>query len=315
MSGGYIQDQHETEDFYEVSIVFCQYNAEWSRIEKSLASFIKQKNVHFQIVIADDGSDDNYFEKIKEFFTLNNFWDYLLIPAIVNEGTVKNFLKGLVHSSGRYIKGISPGDCLIGEYILRNWVDNLEASGKKWSFSDVIYYFINNIGQEEHISADAHPQSVKPYIKSKDKECQWNYVALKDIALGAAILAERKIYISYLQLIEETVIYADDNIYRMMMFDGYCAYYYPVCAVLYEYGSGISTGKSLIWKKRLQKDWQETDKIMLQRAKDAFQRKMAKSLYVSEQSGKIYKLLHYPKPFTYIKHKLKFIFCRRKTKK
>ena len=310
-----IQNQYETEESYEVSIVFCQYNAEWSRIEKSLASFIRQKDVHFQIVIADDGSYNNCFDKIKEYFAQNNFQDYLLIPAVVNEGTVKNVLKGIEHSTGRYIKTMSPGDCLIGEHILRDWVDNLKASGKKWSFSDVVYYFINNTGQEEHTSMNAHPQIVKPYIKKKDKECQWNYVALKDIALGAAILVERRICMSYLRLIEETVLYAEDNIYRIMMFDGHYAYYYPVCAVLYEYGSGISTGKSLIWEKRLQKDWKETDKLMRKRVKDAFQRKMAKSLYMEEVSGKTCKLMHYPKPFTYIRYKLKLIFFKRKTQR
>lgn len=99
---------------------------------------------------------------------------------------------------------------------------------------------------------------------------------LNDIALGAATLCERNILVEYLLRIDGKVIYAEDNIYRIMMFDGVCADYFSEYAIFYEYGEGVSASRESVWCERLLKDWKATDSEMLikQDTNDSLKRKM-----------------------------------------
>ena len=53
------------------------------------------------------------------------------------------------------------------------------------------------------------------------------------------MLANTKIAQKYLELILDKVIYAEDNIYRLMMYKNEKATWFDGKPVLYEFGSGI----------------------------------------------------------------------------
>lgn len=272
--GGVREDKEKNqENDYEVSVVVLTYNPVWEKLVATLKSIITQKNVSVQLVLSDDGSVENYFQKTREYLDNNGFYNYVMIANEKNEGTVVNTLHGVEAATGEFIKTISPGDCLTNDYVLVSWIKAMIADNVRWSFSDAIYYKSEN--ENFSIVQDkAHPADICPYVRGKNEKCRWNYVVLDDIALGAAIMAKKQVMVKYLSRIVGKVKYAEDNIWRLMMFDGVVGGYYPYPAVFYETGSGVSTSGSDVWKKRLEEDWNEATKEMLSKGvkNDIFQK-------------------------------------------
>ena len=121
---------------------------------------------------------------------------------------------------------------------------------------------------------------------------------MSDIAVGASMLCLRELQLKYCKEILDKVIYAEDNIWRMMMFDGITGGFYSAHTILYEWGSGVSTANSSIWEERLHNDWINTDKILLDRNSiDSFQLEMRKAYDISRGCSKLKKI--------FIKGKLK----------
>lgn len=258
---------------YEISILLLQYNSDFERIKCSLCSFINQENIKYEIVVADDGSIDNHKDEIIELFNKYDFKDFKLIMNSQNMGTVYNYYKGLDLCEGEYVKGISAGDYFYDNNTLRRWVDYLKRSNKMWSFGEAVYYDCNN---HERISVEAHPQSIKPYIQHDDKLMRWQYLVFKDIVLGSTMLSTLSLQKNYCKkLLDCGVKYAEDNMWRLMMFDGVVPEYYKQPVIFYEYGGGISTSKNITWKNRLNEDKNKTDELMRERSEvDAFQKKI-----------------------------------------
>ena len=239
---------------YEITVIIATYNPQLDKLLATIDSVITQKGVEVQLIIADDGSKDNLFSKIDDYLKSNNFFAYKLLALEVNKGTVANIMNAIHDSEGYYVKGISPGDMLYGENALRGWIDGIRASGKRWSFCDVSYYYMDN-GVRVSVKGQRHPRILWPYIKDNEVQCRKNYLIHGDNANGAGILCETKLMADYLDKIFGKIKYAEDNIFRLMMWDGFTPYYYPKEAVLYEYGEGISTSNNKRWEDILKKEW------------------------------------------------------------
>lgn len=262
-----------------ISVIVLTYNPSKQKLIATLKSIIRQNGVDIQVIISDDGSKKNYFEEAKEFLENNRFTRYKFIECEKNQGTVKNAIRAVGVSTGKYVKLISPGDMFTSNNVLRDWLDHLIQSKYKWSICEAFYYK-NVDGCISLIKNPTHPMIIDVYQKKQEKKCRWNYVILDDVALGAAIITERDVLLEYLLRIDGKVVYAEDNIYRIMMFDGVCADYFSECAILYEYGEGVSTSKRDIWNERLVKDWNAASLEMLRMVDlhDPFQVKMRKIL-------------------------------------
>ena len=53
---------------YEISVLVLTYNFIYNNLIKTLDSIISQKNINFEIVIADDGSENNHKKEIIDYF-------------------------------------------------------------------------------------------------------------------------------------------------------------------------------------------------------------------------------------------------------
>lgn len=294
---------------HELSVVFLTYNADIGSVKESLRSIISQKAVDFEIVIADDGSEDNLKAEIEEFFRSSGFSDYKLVLNPENAGTVGNLLSGLTVAEGEFAKTLSPGDRLYSDDTMRKWLDFMKGRDQSWSFSDAVYYYKDEDGKDIIISGEAHPQDIKPYVKEEKSSCRWNYVVLQDIPVGATLLSKTDIQTEYCRRIKEAgVKYAEDNMWRLMMFEGEDGTYYPEKTVLYECAGGISAPGSDLWKQRLRKDWKTTDGLMHRTsAPDTFQRDMLNA--IREDQNALQKLLIKGK----LRLKVKRIISKRKT--
>ena len=77
------------------------------------------------------------------------------------------------------------------------------------------------------------------------------------------MLSDRKKTIEYLRLILNKVKYAEDNIYRLMIYQKEKAVWFEENVVLYEVGTGISTSENKKWKNKLEMDWVATNCILM----------------------------------------------------
>lgn len=296
---------------FDISVVVCTYNPVIESLKFTLNSIFEQEEVDVEIIVADDGSVEDFHEEIIRFFNQKGFTRWKIICNEVNHGTVYNLYSGLKISNGKYVKVISPGDALLGKHILREWLIFQNQTDCKWSFSDAIYYK-KSLNTIKDVVSLAHPNDISPYLKKNRIRCRWNYIVLDDIALGATLFCESNVMIEYVSKILNKVIYAEDNIWRMMMFDGIVGDYFPHNAILYEYGTGISTKGSDIWSKRLLSDWNEANNIMQQDGKlDKFQLAIVDAWEINGGNNKFKKALIKGKLKQYIVTKLR----RRKTQK
>lgn len=274
---------------YKVSVVVIMYNPIPEKLWLTLNSLIHQEIIDLEIVITDDGSENNFSNEIKQFMMDNCFTNYKLILHEDNKGTVSNCYDGVIQASGDYIKLISPGDFLSNNEVLYQWIDHMIKGNKSWSFGEAVYY-IKDVNYRV-VSRETHPQNISPYLKQNETKCRWNYLVLDDIALGAAVISERDLLLKYLKRIVNRVRYAEDNIYRLMMFDGVVADYYPNNVIFYECDTGISTAGNSRWKELLLKDWTTANIIMTSNTccEDGMQVKIKKQMMKKYPKNKIIK--------------------------
>lgn len=249
-----------------ITILIASYNPDKSKLFKTIKSVLIQDKLTYEIVIADDGSVHDYFEEIKQFFYDKNFRNYKLIKNPNNIGTVRNIYSGIKMASGQYVKLISPGDYIIGQYTLKKWYTNIVETNADLSFGNVIYY---NIIDEKFniIKYKASPQLPNVYKDKKEKVTE-NYILLDDTIHGASVLCKKSLYEKYLFEALNKVIYAEDCLYRLMVCDGIHIFYYSKDVILYEYGTGISTKMSEQWQAKIKKDLKATDDMIIDRLKD-----------------------------------------------
>lgn len=263
---------------HDISVIMATYNPIWEKCVFTLDSIIGQRDVDFELIVVDDGSQNVLFDRFESYFRNKAFNAYKLISHKRNQGTVKNCYDGLLAASGKYIKLISPGDALFNENTLSEWIKNLNESGRNWSFAEAIYYSSFDESYEI-LKVPVAPRVIDCYLKNKTELCRWNYVVLEDYPLGAAIVCDRKLFTEYLGEVLDKVIYAEDLSYVLMMYDNILPFYYSKPCVFYEFGCGVSTTKDNKWRKRFQNDLTTIELIVLKREEnDSLQERISKAL-------------------------------------
>lgn len=283
--GGYA---YSAENIYEVSVIVAAYNPIYEKMILTIDSIICQKGVNIELIVTDDGSEKNYFDEIKEHLRNKKFINFKLIEHNENQGTVLNVYDGVMKSGCKFVKIISPGDMLASDDVLHEWVQQMLYKEYGWSFSDAFYYCKEN-GKYIAVERNTHPQIVEPYLREDDAACRWNYVVNDDIAMGAALLCSLHLFKEYLERIIYKVKYAEDNVWRLMMYDGIIPYYHPLETVLYECNTGISTTGDDRWSKLLSADWAAANKIMFENhnEEDNLQKEMRKYVFREYSNNKI----------------------------
>ena len=149
----------------EVTVLLASYNPRIEKLKTCLKSVMLQRDISTQIVITDDGSRDNQFDKIEAFFGKYGYTDYKLIANDENRGTVKNMISGLSYCTGDYIKPISPDDYLYGEYALRHMVSYADKQKADAVMCGSVYYCDDD--GFKLLSSKALPQHPEVYKKSR----------------------------------------------------------------------------------------------------------------------------------------------------
>ena len=270
-------------DSFDITFAVLTYNPVIESLIFTLESLVKQKNVSFEILVSDDGSKNNLSSKTIEYFESKGFQDYKYILHYKNRGTVWNSYDAIIEARGEYIKLIGPGDAILSEDTISNWLNCLKETNRNWSFGDAIFYKHDENHCISVIKHEAYPHAVGCYKRENNNECRWNYIVFGDYVLGAATLCERNLILEYTRKILNRVIYGEDCYYWMMMFNDIMPYYYPQNVILYETGNGISTDENPLHGKLLE-DWDTIVQMTLneQTDYDDFQNKLKKAYYAKD---------------------------------
>lgn len=284
----------------DVSIIVVTYNSEWDKLQLTLLSAVKQKNISIQIIIADDGSEDTFDHKITQMFKKLKFDNYVIVNNPINRGTVLNISSALEHVEGVYTKTIAPGDYFCEEFALSKWVEFMKRNNALASFGDAVYY--SDYNQMKYIRTKGAPVNKHLYRnEASSVKVFVDYIVANDTILGAAQMIETNTIKKYIQLISNQIIYAEDYMLRIMVFDGIHICYYPRSVILYEYGTGISTSKNSKWSELLHVDFEISNNIIQQRiSNNKYQIRLQKYLLNRHlRINKLLKIIYFPTVLIY----------------
>ena len=108
------------------TVLIVTYHPDWKKLLVTLDSVMAQTFKDYEIVVSDDGSEENCFDKIEAYFAAHQFANYTLIPHEKNQGTVKNLIDGLAKAKGKYVRDFGPGDAFYNEHTLQQVYDFME---------------------------------------------------------------------------------------------------------------------------------------------------------------------------------------------
>lgn len=229
------------ENMYDVSIVVSCYNSIWTDLKRTVKSYIRQRNVKIQIIVADDGSKIKYENELIELFRIEKFCDYKLVMNESNAGTVRNFLTGLNVCDGRYVKPISPGDYAYDEMSVYKMFKYCIENKTDFVFGDAVYYSTNcgiNI-----LMSHTSPRKKDIYLRDKYS----HDVVLKRLCLigdnisGAIVFGTKAIFVELMEEVSPYVKYCEDVAYGLLPLKNIRISYLPESIIWYQYGTGIST--------------------------------------------------------------------------
>ena len=263
---------HHEIDF---SVIIACYNPDLEKLKKTINSVVNQKNVRFEIIVADDGSRIDYKADVIDYFKTIGFENFKLSFLQENQGTVANILAGVALSEAPYIKVISPGDYLYDENSLAEYLNAFTKKGAELVFSRAQYFTPQ--GELLPLGAPANT------VVFRNRQIKRNIVSYHDYILGATIAVKRELF-EYLTRLQGKIRYLEDvPLSFLAILNKNKVYAVNKKLVWYEYGFGISTNRST--SQLLQNDYKEFFQYLKEHY--AKQSKLALKFYlIEEQQGR-----------------------------
>lgn len=235
------------------SVLVITYNCQLEKLLVTLESIVEQTFGNIEIVVADDGSERNYFIEIKEFFEQRKFTKYQLIGNKTNVGTVKNLISGLSHVSGRYVKFLSAGDALYNRDTIEKIFDFMEQTKANGCFGLLQGYSKETTDKIKKINFN-HPFDLDAYRKKNRKRIERNLILYSDNVCGAAICYKTEYAKEYMKKIVQDVIYEEDIFQVLATVEGKGLYLFDQYMIWYEVGTGVSTSVNSAFQEMLRQD-------------------------------------------------------------
>lgn len=245
-----------------ISVIVACYHPDFEKLKETITSIFKQKDVVYEIVVADDGSKTEYRSALEKWLDEIEKKEIVRFSFLdENGGTVKNILSASYVATLPYVKVISPGDYLYDEFTLKTYLEMFDANG-----ADLVF------GKAQYVTADGRllprtsPANPKVY---QNKQLKQSVLFYGDYILGAAIAVRRDLLIEYLEKINGKVRFLEDvPLTFFSILDGKKVFATDKKVVWYEYGEGIST--SVKRTSMLYPDYEATYKMIADYAtKDA----------------------------------------------
>ena len=239
---------------YDFSVIVLSYHPNKEKLFATLRSVLLQRDCRFEVIVADDGSEEFYEPEIRAFFEEHHFVDYRVIAHEHNQGTVMNLLDAAEAAEGTYIKPISPGDYLYDDGTLRDLLGFMNKHDAKAVFGDMVYY---SEEPEFHIFDTKTPWDDSLYCAEefdRRRAMKHQMVYLDNIS-GASVAYTKEAFCSGLRAIAGHVRFAEDAMLQLMILQGDRIWKIHRYVVWYEYGTGISTDLQSGPSPRLKNDF------------------------------------------------------------
>ena len=290
---------------YQCSVVIVQYYPSLEKIKRTLNSILCQKNCSYEIIIADDGSENTYFKEIEKYFQNIQFKDFKLVENKINGGTVKNILSGLAVATGKYVRVIAPGDMLYNNMTLSHIIDFMDKNDAKEIFGKMVCF--QETEKNVEFFSKSIPVDIKPYVDDDKEKIKKNLLNYGDNISGASFTWNREYYTECLNRICNKVIYLEDCINLFTIYDGHSIFYLDEYVTWYEYGTGISTKGSDKWTLLIWKDWKAFFQILYSRFSNDLELRRAKKYWDTRKKrgllGKVIDNILHIDRFIYYKFK------------
>ena len=264
------------------SIVVITYEPVWEKLRATLASILSQDFKDYEIILTDDGSKNNLYDKVEKYFKHFEFTRYKFITHAENRGTVKNLISGVGAAEGKYIRDFGPGDMFYSRDTLGKVYQYMTETDCKIAAGLPIGYTKTDKGRKA--VPFNHPFDIEAYQKNDEDRILRNLILYSDMICGANLVYEKDFFLHYLRRIENHVIYAEDLLQIMSAVEGERASIMPFRMIWYEVDTGSSTKKASPFKKLLLKDVENLFEMLLKEHPDN------KLLQKRQKLGKYYKI-------------------------
>jgi len=221
----------------------------------TLDAIIAQSFTDYELLIVDDGSENNLEDVITLYMQNKKVKRFLHIKNSINQGTVKNILSGLEKCRGKYVKCFGPGDYFADKNSLEAVYRYLEENSLDGCWGLVRSYINTSMGEKKFIYR-AHPLDIDAYRKYDVDRIVENLIFYSDSAHGAAMFFKVEKWIKYLKIMENHVRYAEDMSQILIAIEEEPIRLLDKEIICYEVGEGISTAHNSTFRKLLEKDVQ-----------------------------------------------------------
>ncbi len=252
---------------YSATVIVLTYNPNREKLLQTLRSILFQKEVNMQIIVSDDGSQENHFNDVRSLFEKYSFTNYLLIENPVNQGIVKNYWSAIQKASNKYIAKLSPGDFFYSDHVLRDWAAFMGQKKCEVTICDVAYYNWKN-GEMAIVKKGRLPKSYEPYKEDKNGNFDMNklrrYTLLyRDQPHGASVWGTKDYLLTYVNEIRDEVFYAEDLMLKLSVFDGIPVYYFDQMGLWFETNTGVSSTPA--GSQKMKKDMKAVTELLKRR--------------------------------------------------
>lgn len=236
-----------------LSIILVQYRPDEGELRRTLASLLRQDCRDFELIVADDGSDEDFFPLTRRILEAGGFTGAKFAKLTPNGGTVKNLLHGLRQAAGQWVFTVSPGDYLYDAGTVRWLLDTLRRDAPRVMFGHLACYAGQGAGflpRPGDAPFDASPYRPGAYDGRAAKR---NMLLYDDGISGAGLVYERALLTETLEKMAGRVLLAEDFAARLFTVEDIPIAGYDRCIAWYEVGTGVSTNEGA--RARMLRDW------------------------------------------------------------
>lgn len=238
----------------KMSVVVTTYNQSYCSIVQTLNSIVNQSFENFEIIIADDCSEENQEDAARKYFSEVGFNDYRIIINKKNVGTVKNILGAARAADGEFVKFIGAGDLLYSSDTLLKMYDFCISNQISLAFGKLKTFSRAENGVT--IQPFHAPSNPELYVGIQNKKEILKQMLIKgDWLPGGGLFFRREYLVKYLAKLANDyhVKYCEDLVSPLVALNDRIDYL-DEYVLWYEWGVGISNDGTVSAKRKMYED-------------------------------------------------------------
>lgn len=234
----------------DITVIVTVYNQSLLEVKKTLLSIKNQSGCDYQVIIGDDGSEEDITPEIIELCNKLDFAHFEVVRHEKNLKTVGNVLSCLEKAHGKYVKLVGSGDQLYPQSALKNIVDFCDRNNLKAGFGDIIIEHTNNV-----FNAPRNKGDYKLNAEMDTSKILHHALLQADWIPGGAQFYETGYFIQLLSTLHDYcgVLYCED-LAHILALDQCPLRYMEEPVLIYDVSGGISTSGSNAAVRRMYDD-------------------------------------------------------------